>query len=64
MINTKKGIVLLGLIQGSIFAIIMALFDYYDGTEFNIKKFIVHFVVFGGIMAFFQAYQMKKKNKQ
>ena len=46
--------------SGIIFASLMAGFDYSDGKEFVITKFIFHLLFFGLFMGLFFRYQYKK----
>lgn len=41
----------IGVISGSIFAILMAAFDYFDDESFSLIKFTVNLLVFGVVMA-------------
>ena len=42
----------------------MAAFDYYDGQEFSLWKFIFNFLVFGGSNAFITGYSFKHAGKK
>ncbi|MBT8253009.1 MAG: hypothetical protein KJN68_03485 [Bacteroidia bacterium] len=50
------------LIAGLVYAAIMAGFDYYSGVELNLKKFLLHFLIFGLLMAVFLPMFRKKRN--
>ena len=59
-----KTLLISGLFSGLTYAVIMMGFDYYDGKELSILKFIVHALIFGGLMALATRYNLKKKQKQ
>lgn len=52
-----------GIFSGLTYALIMMGFDYYDNKELSLSKFILHAVVFGGIMAVSTMYSIRKKEK-
>jgi len=52
------------LINGFIFAALMAGFDFSTGEEFEIKKYIFHFTFFGLSMGFLARYNYKKGIKK
>jgi len=50
---------------GGLFALLMVLFDYFQGDSFHWNKFIFHFVSFGLFMGLYCYYQIKsKKNSE
>ncbi len=51
------------LVSGSIFALLMAGFNYSFNDEFNIYKSLFHFVFFGLIMAFVSRNNLRKNKK-
>jgi len=53
-----------GLIAGLVYAILMAGFDYSEGEEFKIWKFLFNLFFFGGFMAFMTRYNLKKQSKK
>lgn len=48
------------LLSGLIYAILMAGFNYNDGEEFKIMKFLFHFIFFGLSMGLLSRYNYKK----
>ena len=52
------------LINGFLFAALMAGFDFSDGEKFQIMKFIFHFTFFGLSMGFLARYNYKKGIKK
>ncbi|MFT5847474.1 MAG: hypothetical protein ACJARX_001348 [Psychroserpens sp.] len=59
----KKRIITAGLIGGTIFSIVVTLFDYFFGREFSWSRFVFYFV-FGCLMYGFLTYRnFKKYNK-
>lgn len=55
------------VIRGLLFAIGMALFEYFDGSIFSIFKFLFHFVFFGafmGVSDYFIDRRKRKKEKE
>ena len=52
------------VIRGLLFAIGMALFEYFDGSIFNIFKFLFHFVFFGSFMGISDYFMDKGKRKK
>ena len=57
---TKKRIFVF-LISGLIFASLSAGFDYNEGDEFNLWKFIIKTTFFGLLMALITRYNIKKE---
>ncbi len=51
-------------LAGTAYASIMAGFDYADGQEFKIYKFLFHFLFFGLFMGFLFRYTNKKLEKK
>ncbi|TXD48492.1 MULTISPECIES: hypothetical protein [unclassified Polaribacter] len=64
--NTQtKAIIKSGLFSGIVYAGLMAGFDYSDGQDFKIWKFIFHASFFGIFMALMTRYNLKKQaNKE
>lgn len=56
-----KTIVITGGINGLLFALFMAGFDYFNGDSFSILKFLFHFMFFGFFMAISFRYKYTKK---
>lgn len=52
------------LVSGLVFASTMAGFDYMGGTQFNIGKFILFFVGFGGFMSLVIIRKPQTKSQQ
>ncbi len=60
--NTQaKSIIKSGLFSGIVYAGLMAGFDYSDGQDFKIWKFIFHASFFGIFMALMTRYNLKKQ---
>ncbi|WP_191859361.1 hypothetical protein [Hanstruepera ponticola] len=60
--NTQtKAIIKSGLFSGIVYAGLMAGFDYSDGQDFKIWKFIFHASFFGILMALMTRYNLKKQ---
>ena len=60
--NTQaKSIIKSGLFSGIVYAGLMAGFDYSDGQDFKIWKFIFHASFFGIFMALRTRYNLKKQ---
>jgi hypothetical protein len=60
---SKKRIITAGLIGGTIFSIVVTLFDYFFGREFSWSRLVFYFV-FGCLMYGFLTYRnFKKFNK-
>ena len=60
-----KSLLLYGLITGLVYAIAMSAFEVYaDGEEFSLAKFMIHFILFGGIMSLTQYYMERKRKKE
>lgn len=53
-----------GLVQGVVFAIVMALFDMWKSEPFSIFKFVLHFLGFGIIMVISHIYKQKKTHNK
>ncbi len=49
---------------GFMFALVMAGFDYLDGDEFNIWKFIFNFLGYGLIMSLLIGFAVKKTSRK
>jgi len=64
MTTQTKAIIKSGLISGIFYAGLMAGFDYSDGQDFKIWKFIFHASFFGVFMGFMTRYNLKKKAKK
>lgn len=49
------------LLSGVVYAGLMAGYNYVDGQEFNIWKFLFHFLVFGLFMGLISRYSHKRQ---
>ena len=59
-----KSIVMAGAFGGLVYAIIMSLFyQFFNDEVFNIKKFMVDFLMFAVIIAGVTWYNLRKKNQ-
>ena len=58
-----KSIIIGGLFGGTVYAGIMAGFDYSDGENFNVWRFLWNFFFLGGFMSFLTYYNLKKQSK-
>ncbi|OBX21452.1 MULTISPECIES: hypothetical protein [Bizionia] len=61
--NIKKGLIS-GGIQGFVFALAMAAFDYLGNEPFDLNKFLFYFFFFGLIMGLTTVFSNSKKNKK
>ena len=61
--SITKQSVIGGIISGLVYALIMAGFNYYEDKSFNLKIFILNFVVFGLFMGFYTTYRLRKQAK-
>jgi hypothetical protein len=52
-----------GLISGIVFAALMAGFDYSNGQDFRIWRFLYNTLFFGIFMAFLTRYNLKKPSR-
>jgi len=64
MTTQTKAIIKSGLISGIVYAGLMAGFDYSDGQDFRIWKFIFHASFFGIFMGFMTRYNLRKQAKK
>ena len=64
MTTQTKAIIKSGLFSGIVYAGLMAWFDYSDGQDFRIWKFIFHASSFGIIMGFMTRYNLRKQAKK
>ena len=64
MTTQTKAIIKSGLISGIVYAGLMAGFDYSDGQDFRIWKFIFHASFFGIFMGFMTRYNLRKQAKE
>lgn len=64
MKSQTKAIIKSGLISGVVYAVLMAGFDYSDGQDFRIWKFIFHASFFGIFVGFMTRYNLKKQAKK
>jgi len=64
MTTQTKAIIKSGLISGIVYAGLMAGFDYSDGQDFRIWKFIFHASFFGIFMGFITRYNLRKQAKK
>jgi hypothetical protein len=55
-----KSIIIGGLLGGTVYAGIMAGFDYSDGENFKIWKFLCNFLFVGAFMSFLTHINLKK----
>ena len=63
--NTQiKTIIKSGLISGIVYAGLMAGFDYSDGQDFRIWRFIFNALFFGIFMGFMTQYNLKKQAEE
>jgi len=53
-----------GLTAGVIYAVIMAGYDYSDGQNFRIWRFVVNFLYLGIFMGLFNYYMLKRNKKK
>jgi len=58
-----KSRIIHGLISGTIYAVIMAIFDYFSGKDFSFPKYLFHMIFFGLVMTiiFNKKYIRKEK---
>jgi len=61
MNKRTKRIVIAFLVSGSVFAGIMAGFDYFEGLEFRAQRFIFNFFFMGGFLSFIMNNSLKHK---
>ena len=64
MTTQTKAIIKSGLISGIVYAGLMAGFDYSDGQDFRIWKFIFRASFFGIFMGFMTRYNLRKQAKK
>ena len=64
MTTQAKTILNSALISGSVYAILIAGFDYYDEQAFSLGKFLFNLFFFGAFMGFFTGYQLRKQAKK
>ncbi|RXG30146.1 hypothetical protein [Leeuwenhoekiella palythoae] len=64
MKSRLKSLLIGGCVGGGVYAAIMAAFDYYDGQEFSLWKFVINFLIFGGFMTLTTWYSLKKADKK
>ena len=64
MTTQTKAIIKSGLISGIVYAGLMAGFDYSDGQDFRIWKFIFQASFFGIFMGFMTRYNLRKQAKK
>ena len=64
MKSRPKSLLIGGCVGGGGYAAMMAAFDYYNGQEFSLWKFIFNFLVFGGSNAFITGYSFKHAGKK
>ena len=64
MTTQTKAIIKSGLISGILYAGLTAGFDYSDGQDFRIWKFIFHASFFGIFMGFMTRYNLRKQAKK
>ena len=62
-IDNWKSRIIYGSVSGLVYALVIALLDYFNDEEFDLRKFIIGFVIFGIAMMIF-ARMRKSKNKQ
>lgn len=59
-----KAILSSGLVSASVYAGLMALYDYHDNEPFNFWKTLYNFISFGVLMAILALYNQKKESKK
>ena len=64
MTTQTKARIKSGLFSGIVYAGLMAGFDYSDGQDFRIWKFIFHASFFGIFMGFMTRYNLRKQAKK
>lgn len=64
MKRTTKSIITQGLLSGLGYAAGMAGFQYYDGKDFSIPRFIFNLVFFGAFIGFITHYNIKKTRER
>ena len=64
MNKKTKSIIMGGVVGGVIYASMMAGFDYSDGQDFKIWKFIFHTSFFGIFMGVLTRYNLRKQAKK
>ena len=64
MDTQTKTILKSGLLSGIVYAGLMAGFDYSDGQDFKIWRFIFHLLFFGIFMGLMNLYILKKTNEE
>jgi hypothetical protein len=63
MNKQTKSIIIGSVLGGIVYAGIMAGFDYSNGQDFRIWKFLWTFIFFGGFMRLLIHYSLKKQSK-
>ena len=61
MNKKTKSIIIGGLVGGIVYASIMTGFDFADGQNFRIWRFILNALIFGTFMGFMTRYNIKKQ---
>ncbi|MDH7914262.1 hypothetical protein [Winogradskyella sp. SYSU M77433] len=64
MNKKTKTIIIGGLIGGIAYASIMAGFDYSDGQDFRVWRFLLNAIIFGTFMAIMNIYNIKKQTEE
>ncbi|WP_016991341.1 hypothetical protein [Flavobacterium sp. ACAM 123] len=64
MKSKTKAIIRGGLFGGIVYALGMAGFDYIDGENFNVWKFIFNSSFFGIFMALMTSYNLRKQSEK
>lgn len=64
MTTQTKAIIKSGLISGIVYAGLMAGFDYSDGQDLSIGKFLANFIFFGIFMGWLTYYNIKKQSRK
>ena len=64
MNKKTKSIIMGGVVGGVVYASMMAGFDYSDGQDFKIWKFIFHTSFFGIFMGVLTRYNLRKQAKK
>ncbi len=63
--NTQlKSILTGGFVGGIVYAGVMAGFDYYDGENFRMWKFVFNFLFFGTFTGISTRYNIKKQSEK